>query len=130
MSVPPHIQAFVLRHLPSVEHLEVLLWMREHRSRWWNADSLGTALGISGPVAERILEGLCSGSLLAVQVSSAVSYQFSPATPALEVLTTEFVDVLRQSRVNVYGLIVSPAARSARDFADAFKFRDKDKHRG
>ena len=127
VEIPPHIQAFILRHLPSVEHLEVLLWVREHRSRWWNADSLGSALGISGSVTEKILEELCSGNLLAVQVSSAVAYQFSPATPAVEALATEFVEVLRRSRVHVYGLIVSPAARGARDFADAFTFRDKNR---
>jgi hypothetical protein len=125
--IPPNVQAFILRHLPSVEHLEALLLMREHRSRWWKADSLGTALGIPEASAEKILEELCSGSLLAVQVSSAVAYQFSPATPAIEALTTEFVQVLRRSRVRVYGLIVSPAARSASAFADAFRFRDKDR---
>jgi hypothetical protein len=123
--IPPHIHAFVQRHLPSVAHLEVLLWMREHRLRWWNAGSLSASLGIPAPAAEKLLEELCSSSLLAVQVASAVSYQFSPATPALDALATEFVDLLRGSRAHVHGLLASPSARSARDFADAFKFRKK-----
>ena len=101
--------------------------MREYRSRWFNAESLGGALGISAAIAEKVLEDLCSGSLLAVQVSSAVTYQFSPATPDLETLVSEFIDVLRRARVRVYGLIASPAARSVRDFADAFRFRDKNR---
>ena len=63
-----------------------------------------------------------------MQVSSTVAYQYNPATPAMEALATEFVEVLRRSRVRVYGMIVSPAARSASAFADAFRFRDK--HRG
>lgn len=103
--IPPHIQAFILRHLTSLDHLEALLWMREYRSRWFNAESLGGALGISAAIAEKVLEDLCSGSLLAVQVSSAVTYQFSPATPDLETLVSEFIDVLRRARVRVYGLI-------------------------
>ena len=125
--IPAHVQAFVLRHLRSVAHLEILLWMREHRGRWWNADSLASALGVAAPLSEKILEELCSANMLAVQVSSSISYQFSPATPALEALVTEFVEVLRQSRVRVYGLIASPSAHSVRDFADAFRFRDKDR---
>jgi hypothetical protein len=126
--IPPHIQAFIARHVPSIDHLEVLLWTREHRDRWFNAEALGSALGLSVPLAERILEELCSRNLLAVQVASAVCYQFSPATSELETLVTEFIAVLRNSRVRVYGLIASPAARTARDFADAFRFRNK--HRG
>jgi hypothetical protein len=79
----PHVEAFVRRHCPSVAHLEALLWMREHGDRWWNADSLGDALGIAAPVADKVLEELCSGNLLAVRVSSAVSYRYNPATEAL-----------------------------------------------
>ena len=126
--IPPQVRAFVLRHVRSVDHLEILLWMREHRGRWWNAETLASSLGVPMSLGEKILEELCSANMLAVQVSSTISYQFSPATPALEALVTEFVEVLRQSRVRVYGLIASPSARSVRDFADAFKFRDK--HRG
>ena len=116
-----------MQHLPSIAHLEVLLWTREHRARWWDGESLASSLGVSAKLAERILEELCSASLLAVNVGSAVRYQFNPATPELETLVAEFVDACRQSRVRIYTLIASPTTRSLHDFADAFRFREKDR---
>lgn len=103
--------------------------MREYRERWWNAESLASSLGVPSSNLEKILEELCSGNLLAVTVGSTVGYRFSPATPELEALVTAFVDACRRSRVRIYSLIVSPSTRSMRDFADAFRFRDK-KDRG
>jgi predicted transcriptional regulator len=115
--IPRHVQAFVARHLPSVGHLETLLWTREHRSRWWTADALASYVNVSTAAAEKILEELCSGSLLAVQASSKIAYRFSPATPDLDALVDDFVDTLRQSRPRVFELISSHASRS--DLADA-----------
>ena len=110
---PPHLQAFILRHLPSVAHLDALLWLREHRTRWWHAESLASSLGIPCQMAEKILEELCAGSLLAVQVSSAVVYQFNPATAALEDHVSQFIEYLRCSREHVDALIATSAVRSS-----------------
>jgi hypothetical protein len=107
--IPPHIEAFILRQLPSLDHLAVLLRIREYRGRWFDAETLGSALGVATPRVEKVLEELCSGSLLAVQVASCVRYQFNPATPDLDALVTEFIGVLRSSRAWVYTLIGSPA---------------------
>jgi hypothetical protein len=107
--IPPHVQAFIVRQLPSIDHLEVLLRTREYRGRWFDAETLGSVLGVAIPRVEKVLEELCSGSLLAVQVASSVRYQFNPATPELDALVTDFIGVLRSSRVCVYMLIGSPA---------------------
>lgn len=103
--------------------------MREHSDRWWNADSLASTLGLSSTTAEKVLEELCSGSLLAVALGSSVGYRFSPATPELEAVVAAFVDACRTSRVRICSLIASPTARRVRDFADAFKFPER-KNRG
>jgi len=101
--------------------------MREHRGRWWNSLSLADYLGVSSSAADRILEELCSRSLLAVNVGSTVGYQFSPATPELEALVTEFVDAYRRARGRIHTLIASRRERSVRDFADAFRLRERNR---
>jgi hypothetical protein len=97
--------------------------MRQDAEQRWSTDAIAKRLGIAPTVAETVLVELCSSGLLSVNVGADLTYQFSPASPALNTSVEEFVTAFREHRIRVYELVVLGGPLSACDFANAFRLR-------
>jgi hypothetical protein len=121
--LPTALEHFVLQKLRSLDHLDALVAMYREPTKWWTGEMLAQSVGTSVGAAERLLDDLCSASLLKVRITSALMYQYSPASEEMERLVADLVDALRHARVRIYTLITSRSSRALHEFADAFRFR-------
>ena len=65
----------------SIEQLDLLAMLIESSDRWWDAVSVGRALGINPGTMQRNLERLATRNLLAVNLGNDVSDRFDPEAP-------------------------------------------------
>ena len=125
--LPTALEHFVLQKLRSLDHLDALVAMYREPTKWWTGEMLAQSVGTSVGAAERLLDDLCSASLLKVRITSALMYQYSPASEEMERLVVDLVDALRHARVRIYTLITSRSSRALHEFADAFRFRSRER---
>jgi hypothetical protein len=127
-AVAPAVKQFVETYLPNLEHLEVLALLIQTPDKWWDAEAVGRQLGIPAPTGRRILEHLASKNLLAIAITAAVRYQYQPGRPAIREAATAFAEAYATQRLALIRLVMRPARRSIRDFAEAFRIqRDDDR---
>jgi hypothetical protein len=106
------VQDFVVRFLPSVEHLEIFIVLQRNTARSWSAREIATQVRISEAAAARVLERLASDNFLAVRISNDILYRFNPANDALRALSAGCADWYGRERISMIKLltdaIVSP----------------------
>ena len=125
-TAPPDLAACVVRHIRSLEDLQVLMTCIESRHRWWDAVAMNRELGIGGRAARHSLDRLAHSNLLDIRVTGDVRYQFNPGTAALEAAALACASAYRSNPVALVRLVARSADRSIQDFADAFRFQKKD----
>jgi hypothetical protein len=124
-TVPPDLAGFVIRHIRSLEDLQVLMTCIESRDRWWDAAAMNRELGIGGRAARQSLDRLAQGNLLDIRITGDVRYQFNPGTAALEAAALACASEYHSNPVALVRMVARSTDRSIQDFADAFRFQKK-----
>lgn len=122
--LPDDIRRFIASNISSVAQLEVLLLLRNNPKRDWTAVDLSRALyaATSGMIDQ--LNDLVSKGLAQVKDAADPLFRYGP-TPGDEIDATvdRLGNLYRERRVAVVSLIYSEPVDKARNFADAFRFR-------
>ncbi|MDF2694008.1 MAG: hypothetical protein K0S65_2391 [Labilithrix sp.] len=122
--IPEHLRRLLRTSIESVERLDVLLHLREHRGKSFGARSVAQALYISSVHAEEHLAILCGRGFLTVSIASDLLYGYQPASAALDTAMEEIVELARVRRPDIDALLHGPGGRaSPHVFADAFLLR-------
>lgn len=124
--IPQEIKDFIVRHINSVEQLEILLLLQGSPTREWSARDVAQELrSDTQSVAVRMAD-LHARGFLHGQEASAPMYRFNPANAQEAQLVAKLASVYAQRRMAVINLIFSKPIDKIRVFADAFNLR-KDK---
>jgi hypothetical protein len=124
-AISASVRRFLRQDIASPECLYVLLLMRRHMERWWEAQQLAKELSLSAETVQTQLERLSVRNLLDVRIAESVIYRYHPGTDWLATLIDDISRAHDADHQNVHDL-VSGTQRGVSLFADAFRFR-KDK---
>lgn len=119
----PDLLAFIRSSLRSVWALELLLLLRRQAPRALSVDAMARELRGTETLVSRFLPQLEAAGLIA---SEQGAYRFAPASPALQELCALLELEYRERPVAVVDAIVSTPNDHLRNFADAFRFKEKD----
>jgi len=118
------IKTFLVRHIESVEKLEVLLLLKMHRDREWTAIEISNEIKTHPESVRNRLLGLCEIELLARRLDHKLErYQYAPKSEDLDKLINGLQHLYKERRVYVIELIFPTQTQKARRFADAFDLR-------
>src|SRR5687767_11642810 len=95
---PARVAEFTLRHLKTIEDLQVLIVCMDDADRWWSPENIARHLGLTPGQARRVLDRLVRSNLCDIRVSGEVKYRFSPGTPQLESEASAWLAEYRRDR--------------------------------
>jgi hypothetical protein len=107
----------LIADIDSVEQLEVLLFVREHRSRTWTVDEINERLRSSATSVRARLDALAQRGLIE-QDSRGYRYE---ASPELDTTVAGLARAYAERRFTVIELIFARPTDKLRAFADAFR---------
>src|SRR5688572_8059841 len=118
------VEEFILRHLDSVEQMEVLLLLRRRRNEQWDAAAVARELRIDATSAARRLADLFGKDLLVREKDEQFRYSSkSSHDAAIQALEQAY----NERPVSVISFLFSkPTDNSIRLFSDAFRLRKQD----
>jgi hypothetical protein len=122
--LPDEVHRFLHEHVHSVEQLEILLMLRAHRDRAWNAEEVARELRVAAISAGNRLDDLARRGLLRPDGDARFSY--APSSDSLEAAVDGLACVYPERRVTVIEVIFSKPNDVIRTFADAFRWRNED----
>jgi hypothetical protein len=128
--LPEDVRNLITDHIESVEQLEILLLLHQHRSRVWTADSVARELRIAPISAGERMDELARASILSRTQGSPVEYRYAPGSPSLDAAVTGLARAYSERRVTVINFIFSKPVDKIRTFADAFRLRRDDDDNG
>jgi hypothetical protein len=112
---------FIRGSIRSVWNLELLLCLRRHSDRAWQADELVRELRASDFVVEEGLASLQAAGLVGAEAESA--YRYAPASIALDKLVQQLDRHYQERPQSVTNAIFSAPNDTLRTFADAFRLK-------
>lgn len=119
------VQQFIRAHIRSIEELEVLKTLRSNPTRAWTVGQIyDVVLTNRDSIANR-LQNFCEGGLVLEMVSEPGTYRFAPRTAELARAADETLEAYHTRSVLVLETIFKPSNESARNFAEAFRFKRK-----
>jgi len=120
------VRDLVLRHIASIEQLEVLLLLRQAPTLDWTPDAVASILnGHPVSVADR-MAALERAGFLRRSDTSDVRYRYSPGDD-LGRQVDGLAAAYKERRVTVVSLIASKPLENMRAFSDAFRVRPPEK---
>lgn len=128
--LPEDVRRFIIDSVDSVEQLEILLLLHQHRDRAWDAEAVARELRVSPLSAGERLRELAADGLLEKRGGKPAEYRYAPASPKLDEAVRGLVTAYAERRVTVINLIFSKPVDRIRTFADAFRFRKDDDDHG
>ncbi len=122
--IPAEVEDLLVRHIDSVDDLEVLLLTHGNAAVAWSAGSIAQALRIAeGSAAARLARLTEHGLLTETQEGASLRYQFAADRPTIQHAVSALAQAYRERRVAVITKIYSKPNDQIRTFADAFKLR-------
>ena len=85
----PDAERFLRERIGSMHHLDVLLQLHGHSTRWWSADALGSVLRLPARTVTEAVEQLAAENLLDRKVESDVMYRFDSSKRDVAALIDE-----------------------------------------
>ena len=125
-AIDPAVERFLLDSIDTVPHLEALLLLFQSPATVWSDVQLAARIYVSERQASAILEDLTRRSLIARVEPSPAKYQYIARSPEQSALLDQVARSYRTQLVQVTRFIHSNASASVRDFARAFRLKDKD----
>ena len=117
----PEVLTFIASSFHSVWALELLFLMRSDRSRTWSVGDLTRELRASEPLVQSILPDFINKGL--VLETARNLFQYRPAARELDQLVDRVAAAYTENRVMLINEIFRAPERTARSFADGFRFR-------
>ena len=124
--IPEDVKQFIVNNIDSVAELEGLLLCSLNPETGWNAETLAQRLYINSEQAESILERLYAQGFLAVKEDKSKKYYYHPRSQQLGETADRVAEVYSKYLVPVTNLIHSKPQPKVQQFADAFKFINKE----
>ena len=124
---PQEINDFLIKHIHSVEQLEILLLLHREAGRQWGVEEIAQELRGDRQSVENRLQDLCAQHMLVCTRSNDDSrFHFNDSDSDLHHQVSELSRIYAERRMSVINLIFSKPIDNIRVFADAFRLR-KDK---
>jgi hypothetical protein len=117
--IPDRVQSFIFKFIDSVEQLDILLFLRMNREKWWSAQDISRELRSNPESVQKRLEICEILGILHQLEGENHTYRFAPSSPELEEDYTALAEAYRICRFQVMEMIFSPI-KKARTFANAF----------
>jgi hypothetical protein len=124
-AIDPAVERFLLDSIDTVPHLEALLLLFQSPTLW-TVVQLAARIYVNDKQAHSILEDLARRSLIVRIEQTPTAYQYVARSPEQTALLGEVAQSYRTQLVQVTRFIHSNASGSVRDFARAFRLKDKD----
>ena len=121
------VSEFISHYIDSVETVDVLLLLHNHRDREWSASQVSLELRSNPASAAKRLADLCLRGIFEIRVTPELVYRYAPKTEALAEMVDEFSLVYVKHRVSVIKLIFSKPLDRVSNFAESFRLREKEK---
>ena len=125
-AIPNEVEQFLLAVIDTVPHLEALLLIFQNPDTVWSVDDLAARIYVDNPQAAAVLDDLTRRKLIARVQLSPPKYQFVAASPTETELLHKVAHAYRTQLVQVARFIHSKPSASVRDFARAFRLKDRD----
>lgn len=118
--LPAPTRDFIARHIASVEELEILLLLHEHKDREWTAAEINVVLRSQ---EASIAKWLAALAMLGLAVTADARYRFAPKTEELAREVSALAEAYCMRRIKVIEFIFSRPNESLLSFVRAFDFR-------
>jgi hypothetical protein len=118
------VRQFIARDIVSIEQLEILLLLREHRARAWSPAEVTDRIQSSLPSVSDRLADLVRRGLLRRDDDR---FRYDPPADQ-DVIIAELAGEYRDRRYSVIDLIFSKGSDKLKVFADAFRVKKGDPH--
>jgi DNA-binding MarR family transcriptional regulator len=126
-AIDPAVEQFLLDSIDTVPHLEALLLLFQSPATVWTVVELAARIYVNDKQASAILEDLTRRSLIVRNdQTDAATYQYVSRSPEQTALLEKVARSYRTQLVQLTRFIHSNASGSVRDFARAFRLKDKD----
>ena len=125
-AIPSEVEQFLLAAIDTVPHLEALLLIFQSPDTVWTVEDLAARIYVDNPQAAAVLDDLTRRKLIARVEQSPPKYQFLATSPAQTELLHKVAQAYRTQLVQVARFIHSKPSASVRDFARAFRLKDRD----
>ena len=125
--IPARVRAFIAEHVHSVELLEILLMLYDHRGGApWTVDAVNAQLRGNRDSVGRRLRDLESRGLVSRGPGTEVTYRFDPKTPELAETVDELKTAYGIFRLRIIEMIFARARTSMEAFSEAFRLKKED----
>ena len=125
-AIDPAVEQFLLDSIDTVPNLEALLLLFQSPTTVWTVVALAARIYVNDKQASAILEDLMRRSLIVRIEQVPAAYQYLARSPEQSALLDKVAQSYRTQLVQVTRFIHSNASGSVRDFARAFRLKDKD----
>ena len=120
--IPESLRRFVLTSVPSVPWVEALLLFRNAKRAPLDVGHIARNLYIAEPAAADVVAQLAAARVV-IRDDASGTYRYAPDTPELAARLDMLAAHYASHLVEMTDLIHSNRARTAQQFADAFKVR-------
>jgi hypothetical protein len=124
--IPEDVKQFIIDKIDSVAELEGLLLLRGNPETEWDAGELARRLYTDEQQTAGILEHLYSLGFLTVKEGKTSGFHYQPNSPKLAEIADRVAEAYSNYLIPVTNLIHSKPETKVQQFADAFKFRNKE----
>lgn len=125
-AIEPAVERFLLDSIDTVPHLEALLLLYQSPVTAWTVADLAARIYVNDKQASGILEDLTRRTLIVRLEQNPAKYQYSVRSAEQSALLDKVAQTYRSQLVQLTRFIHSNASGSVRDFARAFRLKDKD----
>jgi DNA-binding MarR family transcriptional regulator len=125
-AIPNEVEQFLLAAIDTVPHLEALLLIFQNPAIVWSVAELAARIYVSDSQAAAVLDDLTRRQLIARVELAPPKYQFVARSTEQTELLDKVARAYRTQLVQVARFIHSKPSASVRDFARAFRLKDRD----
>lgn len=125
-AIPFEVERFILDYIDSVPHLEALLLLFQAPAVLWSVEQLAARIYVNERQASAVLDDLTRRGVITRIEQSPPRYQFVARPQAQTELLEKVAHAYRTQLVQMTRFIHSNASGSVREFARAFRLKDKD----
>ncbi|HET9683332.1 MAG TPA: hypothetical protein VFP15_04465 [Gemmatimonadaceae bacterium] len=116
------VQQLVSRHMDTMDHVALLLALRENEGQSHTANELAASSRLDRDVVEKALRDLVSAHLARDEGGR---YRFAPV-PDVRAAVDDLAELYRTRPVTLVRAIYDRPLRAAQSFADAFRLRKQE----
>ena len=119
--IPQSARELIQRHLPTMDHVEILMLLRNERAQSLPAQRVATLIRKPEEMTATCLEALVAAGL-AAQLSDG-GYRYAPRDDAVDDAAESLMRLYNERPVTLVKLLYERPPTAVNTFADAFKLR-------